>query len=177
MLAVVLGSLQDYVSSLIAGVVALYERPYRTGDWVQIEDTYREVQSHGLRSVQVLTPDDTLVAIPHSKIWTTAIMNGNRGRRSLMCVADFYLHPQPRRYLIRQKLHDVALSSPYLSFERPVIVIATEQPWGTRYRLKPYPMDGRDQFAFSTDLTLRGKAIAAPTRGEASRDGRCRIVM
>ena len=159
-LAVALGfAFKDYASSLIAGVVALYERPYRNGDWVKIEDTYGEVQSHDLRTVQILTPDDTLVAIPHGKMWTTAIYNGNSGQRDLMCVADFYLHPDHDGIVVKQKLHDVAIASPYLNFERPVIVVAAEQPWGTHYRLKGYPMDGRDQFMFITDLTLRGKAM------------------
>ena len=159
-LAVALGfAFKDYASSLIAGVVALYERPYRNGDWVKIEDTYGEVQSHDLRTVQILTPDDTLVAIPHGKMWATAIYNGNCGQRDLMCVADFYLHPDHDGILVRQKLRDVAIASPYLNFDRPVIVVAAEQPWGTHYRLKAYPVDGRDQFLFITDLTLRGKAM------------------
>ena len=159
-LAVALGfAFKDYASSLIAGVVALYERPYRNGDWVKIEDTYGEVQSHDLRTVQILTPDDTLVAIPHGKMWTTAIYNGNCGQRDLMCVADFYLHPDHDGISMRQKLRDVAIASPYLNFDRPVVVVAAEQPWGTHYRLKAYPMDGRDQFLFITDLTLRGKAM------------------
>ncbi len=159
-LAVAVGfAFKDYASSLIAGVVALYERPYRNGDWVKIEDTYGEVQSHDLRTVQILTPDDTLVSIPHGKMWTTAIYNGNCGQRDLMCVADFYLHPDHDGLSIRQKLRDVALASPYLNFERPVVVVAAEKPWGTHFRLKAYPMDGRDQFLFITDLTLRGKAM------------------
>lgn len=159
-LAVALGfAFKDYVSSLIAGVVAIYERPYRNGDWVKIEDAYGEVQSHNLRTVQVLTPDDTLVAIPHSKMWSEAIHNDNNGQRTLMCVADFYLHPDHDGLLVGGKLRDVALASPYLSFDHPVVVIAAEQPWGTHYRLKAYPIDARDQFLFTTDLTLRGKAM------------------
>ena len=55
---------KDYVSSLIAGVVAIYEQPYRPGDWVRIDDVYGEVKSLGLRSLQILTPDDTMVSIP-----------------------------------------------------------------------------------------------------------------
>ncbi len=159
-LAVALGfAFKDYASSLMAGVVALYEHPYRNGDWVQIEDTYGEVRSHDLRTVQILTPDDTVVAIPHCKMWTTAIYNSNRGQRDLMCIADFYLHPDHNGVFVRQKLHDVALASPYLNFARPIVVLAAEQPWGTHYRLKAYPMDGRDQYLFVTDLTLRGKAM------------------
>ncbi|MEZ4732763.1 MAG: mechanosensitive ion channel [Caldilineaceae bacterium] len=30
---------KDYVSSIIAGIVVLFERPYRTGDWVEIGGT------------------------------------------------------------------------------------------------------------------------------------------
>ncbi len=29
---------KDYVSSLIAGIVAVTERPYRPGDWVKVDD-------------------------------------------------------------------------------------------------------------------------------------------
>jgi small conductance mechanosensitive channel len=150
---------KDYASSLIAGVVALYERPYRNGDWVRIEDTYGEVQSLDLRTVQILTPDDTLVAIPHGKMWTTAIYNSNSGHRELMCVADFYLQPEHDGQLVRQKLSEIALTSPYLRIQKPVLVIASEKPWGTHYRLKAYPIDSRDQFQFITDLTLRGNAM------------------
>jgi small conductance mechanosensitive channel len=159
-LAVALGfAFKDYVSSLIAGVVALYERPYRNGDWVRIEDTYGEVRSLDLRTVQIVTPDDTVVAVPHSKMWTTAIYNDNSGQRELMCVADFYLHPDHDGHLVHQQLKDVALSSPYLQLRKPVVVIAMEKPWGTHYRVKAYPIDGRDQFVFITDLTLRGKTM------------------
>lgn len=150
---------KDYASSLIAGVVALYERPYRNGDWVTIENTTGEVQSLDLRTVQILTPDDTVVAVPHSRIWTTAIYNANSGHRELMCVASFYLDPEHDGRTVQQKLYDVALTSPYLHIHRPILITATEEPWGTHYRLKAYPIDGRDQFRFITDLTLRGKTM------------------
>ncbi len=159
-LAVLLGfAFKDYASSLIAGVVALYERPYRNGDWIRIEETYGEVRSLNLRTVQIVTPDDTVVAIPHNKMWTTAILNSNNGQRELMCVADFYLHPDHDGRVVRQRLRDVALASPFLQIRKPILIVAAEKPWGTQYRLRAYPIDGRDQFQFITDLTLRGKAM------------------
>ena len=159
-LAVALGfAFKDYASSLIAGVVVLYERPYRTGDWIKIEDTYGEVRSLDLRTVQIVTPDDTVVAMPHSKMWTTAIYNANAGQRELMCVADFFLNPDHDGQVVQQKLKDVAYASPYLQMHKPILVVAAEKPWGTHYRLKAYPIDGRDQFLFITDLTLRGKSM------------------
>jgi len=154
-------ALKDYISSLLAGIVAIYERPYRPGDWVEIDGTYGEVTSVGLRALTVVTPNDDVVMIPHGTLWDTNIYNANRGRRDLMCVADFYLHPRHDAAAVRRTLRDVALTSPYTRLQRPIAVIVSETPWGTHYRLKAYPFDGRDQFQFTSDLTVRGKAALA----------------
>ncbi len=150
---------KDYVSSIIAGIVAIYERPYRTGDWVKIGNDYGEVKSVGVRALTLVTPDDTTVTIPHSKIWDNNIANANDGLRSHQCIAHFYLHPVHDAELIRRKLWDVAMTSPYTQLKRPVVVIVQETPWGTHYQLKAYPIDGRDEFQYITDLTVRGKTL------------------
>ena len=86
-------ALKDYASSLIAGIVTLYEIPYRLGDWVSVEGAYGEVKSIGMRSFEIITPDDTVVVIPHLKLWDKKIFNSNDGSSSLQCSAAFYLHP------------------------------------------------------------------------------------
>ncbi|PCF94438.1 mechanosensitive ion channel family protein [Vreelandella nigrificans] len=152
-------ALKDYVSSLIAGVVSAVELPYRPGDWIEIEGTYGEVKHVGMRTVEIQTPDDDLVAVPHLKLWDSAIHNANNGGSSLQCVASFYLHPEHEAEKVRKILRDVALTSAYLKFDRPVIVVAEEKPWGTHYRIRAYPVDPRQQFLFVTDLTVRGKQV------------------
>ena len=160
--AVALGfAFKDYISSLIAGIVAIYERPYRVGDWVTIDGAYGEVQSLSLRSLRLYTPDDTVVSIPHIKIWTTNIFNANDGNRNLLCVTHFYVDPDHDAARTRQTLHDVALTSPYLDLNQHIRVIVQEQPWGTHYQLKAYPLDSREQFQFISDLTVRGKDAPA----------------
>ena len=150
-------ALKDYVSSLIAGIVAVNEMPYRPGDWIEINGTYGEVKRIRMRTVEIVTPDDNVVFIPHAKLWTELIANSNNGSTYLQCVADFYLQPDHDSAEVRDRLHDVALASPYLQLEKPVAVIVQEKPWGSHYRLKAYPLDPRQQFQFVTDLTVRGK--------------------
>lgn len=150
-------ALKEYASSLIGGVVTIYERPYRPGDWVQVDDAYGEVKSIGLRAMTMVTPDDTEVIVPHSKMWGTLLFNSNSGQRTQLCVADFYLHPRHDALSVRRKLRNVALTSSYLDLERPVAVVVSEKPWGTHYRIKAYPVDARQQFQFISDLTVRGK--------------------
>jgi small-conductance mechanosensitive channel len=104
--------------------------------------------------LRLYTPDDTVVSIPHIKIWNTNIFNANDGNRNLCVVAHFYLDPDHDAARARQKLHDVALTSPYLDLNHPIRVIVQEQPWGTHYQLKAYPLDTSPNLL---DLTVRGK--------------------
>ena len=78
--AVALGfAFKDYASSVIAGIIGLFEAPYRVGDRVQIEEFYGEVVSYGLRGVRLRTPDDNIVTIPHNKIWTKCSFQRQHG--------------------------------------------------------------------------------------------------
>ncbi len=167
---------KDYVSSLIAGVVAVFERPYRPGDWIKLGEDYGEVMSVGLRTVVLRTPADDMIAVPHSRIWTENVANSNDGSRTLLCVANFYLAPDHDADRVRAALTDAALTSAYLGYGKPVAVMLSETPWGTHYKVKAYPFDMRDQFAFVSDLTVRGKRaifeaggaeVAAPAPGPA----------
>ncbi|MFC0267443.1 mechanosensitive ion channel family protein [Kushneria aurantia] len=148
---------KDYISSLIAGVVALFEKPWRAGDWVKIGDDYGEVRSVGLRAIQLQTLHDDTITVPHLKLWDSHISNANAGARTLMCVTDFYLDPRHDSYQLRAALRDVALTSAWLDYDRPVIVFVEQTEWGTHYEIRAYPFDMRDQGSFRSDLTVRGK--------------------
>jgi small-conductance mechanosensitive channel len=156
---------KDYVSSLIAGVVAVFERPYRPGDWIKLGDDYGEVTAVGLRTVTLRTPADDVIAAPHARIWTENVANSNDGSRTLMCIADFYLAPGHDADRVRAALYDVAFTSAYLGYGKPVAVMLKQTPWGTHYKVKAYPFDMRDQFAFVSDLTVRGKRAVADAGG------------
>ena len=159
---------KDYVSSLIAGIVAIFERPYRSGDWVKIGEDYGEIRQMGLRGMTIQTPDDNAIAVPHSRLWTENISNSNNGAQTLQCVAEFFLAPDHDAAKIRDALIDIALSSAYLNYDLPVIVVLKEEPWGTHYKLRAYPFDMRDQFLFVSDMTSRGKARIAELGAKAA---------
>jgi small conductance mechanosensitive channel len=148
---------KDYGSSLVAGMVTVLENTYQPGDWIEVDGTYGEVKTIGIRAVYIVTPDDTEVIIPHSRIWSSSVFNASSGNRSLLCVTDFYLHPDHDALTIRRRLEEVAEASSYRKQETPVTVIVLEKPWGTHYRLKAYVKESREQFLFITDLTTRGK--------------------
>ena len=154
-------ALKDYASSLIAGVVAAFEQPYRPGDWIELDGHYGEVVHVGMRTVALVTADDDFITVPHLKLWTSAVRNANNGSPVLQCAAAFHVTPDHDARLARAVLEDVALTSPYLYFDAPIAVVTQEEDWGTLYRIRAYPVDPRQQFRFVSDLTVRGREALA----------------
>jgi small-conductance mechanosensitive channel len=154
-------ALKDYASSLIAGVVSAFEQPYRPGDWIEIDGYYGEVVHVGMRTVALVTADDDYITIPHLKLWSSAVRNANNGSPTLQCTASFHVHPEHDANRALATLEDVAMTSPYLSFDEPVVIAIREETWGSRYTIRAYPIDPRQQFRFVTDLTMRGREALA----------------
>jgi len=150
-------TLKDYGSSVVAGLVTVVENTYQPGDWIEVDGAYGEVKSMAGRAVHLVTADDTEVIIPHSRLWTASVFNSTSGSRSLLCIANLYLHPDHDASAVRERFTEVAASSQYRLPDSKVIVTAAEKPWGTHYRIKAYVKESREQFLFVTDLTIRGK--------------------
>ena len=77
--------------------------------------------------------------------------------RDRLCVTNFYLHADHDSAAVCQALTEIGEISTYRKPESPIKVVALENPWGTRYKIKAYVADSREQFAMITDLTVRGK--------------------
>ena len=161
-IAVALGfAFKDYVSSLIAGVVALFEIPYRVGDRVNIGDNYGEIISYDLRGIRLLTIEDNMIFIPHNKIWNEPISNANNGALEAQVTTDFYLAHEVDSELAIKILYLAAYTSKYTQLKLPIRVLVEEKPWGTQFQLKSYPIDARDEYIYKTDLVRRVKQAFA----------------
>ncbi|MBE9223603.1 mechanosensitive ion channel family protein [Cyanobacterium stanieri LEGE 03274] len=161
-IAVAVGfAFKDYISSIIAGVVALFESPYRVGDRIQIGDHYGEVVSYGLRGIQIQTPDDNTVTIPHNKAWTEAISNSNGGNLEAQVATEFFFEHDADDETIINILYQAAYCSKYTQLKLPIRVLMKEEEWGTKFKLRCYPMDARDEFPYQTDLIRRAKKAFA----------------
>ena len=160
--AVALGfAFKDYASSIIAGIIGLFEAPYRVGDRIQIEDFYGEVRSYGLRGIRLQTPEDNIITIPHNKIWTSAVSNSNMGELEAQVITEFYFAHNVDSQLVTKILYRVAYTSKYTYLKLPILVIVEEKSWGTLFQLQSYPLDARDEFIYKTDLTTRAKRVFA----------------
>lgn len=156
--AVALGfAFKDYVSSVIAGIVGLFEAPYRVGDRIAIDDEYGEVVSYGLRGIRLRTPSDNIVTVPHSYIWTNSVSNANMGELEAQVVTEFYLAHEANPEQVENILYRIAYTSKYTHLKLPIKVVMSDHSWGSLFKLRSYPLDARDEFAYATDLTIRAK--------------------
>ena len=156
--AVALGfAFKDYASSVIAGIVALFEGPYQVGDRVKIGEHYGEIISYGLRGILIRTPDDNIVTIPHNKLWTEAISNANKGNVEAQTVVSFYCAHEVEISRVKEILRRAAQTSKYTQLDFPIAIVLEERPWGTHFKLRCYPIDARDEFQHKSDLIIRVK--------------------
>jgi small-conductance mechanosensitive channel len=152
---------KDYANSLIAGIVTLYEMPYRPGDWIEVNGRYGEVRSIGTRAAEIVTLDDTVIVIPHSLLWNTLLANGNDGTDNLMCVAELHLDPNHNVVRMQHLFRDVVFTCPLTKTYQPVIVTVSATDDAMRYRLKAYPLEPKEQSRFISDLTARAADVCA----------------
>ena len=160
--AVALGfAFKDFASSIIAGIVGIFEGSYRVGDRIKIGEDYGEVVRYGLRGIRLQTPSDNAVTIPHSKIWTESISNSNGGELEAQVITEFYFAHEVDTELVTKILYRAAHTSRYTQLELPIVVRMAETPYGTHFKLKSYPLDARDEFVYTTDLTNKAKKAFA----------------
>lgn len=72
--AIVLG-LQDTMSSITNGIIIIFTRPFKAGDYVDIAGTEGTVKAIRLFNTKLLTPDNIEVIIPNSAIVTATMKN------------------------------------------------------------------------------------------------------
>src|SRR2546428_4374420 len=131
-------ALKDYGSSLVAGLATVLENTYQPGDWIEVDGIYGEVKSIDSRAVRIVTADDTEVIVPHATLWSSRVSNATSGNRSLLCVADFYLHPDHDAAAAQRRLAGIGARSPYRKADPPAPRFWQAKPRGTHLQLKAY---------------------------------------
>ncbi len=148
---------QDILKNIFAGIVVLFDRPFSVGDKIEIGNHYGEVLEIGLRSTRIVTPDDSMVAIPNAELMNHSVSNANSGEPNCQVVAEIYLPITIDTTKVRQIAIESAQVSKYVFLDKPIAVIfineVKEQRSYLKMRLKAYVMDIRFEFAFKSDMT------------------------
>ncbi len=124
---------------------------------MEIEGEYGEVQSVGLRSLEIVTAGGDTVTVPHAHIRTSDVSIPHDDRRRVMCNGHLCLAPDHDARAMRAALEDMALPSAFLHWGKPMLAMLEPAPCGTHDRAKTDFFDLRDQVRAVSELTERGK--------------------
>lgn len=69
---------QDLAKNLIAGLSILTDKPYKLGDWLQVDKYEGTVEYINIKSTRIRTMDNSIVIIPNLVMSTTSIVNWSR---------------------------------------------------------------------------------------------------
>lgn len=158
-LALGLGA-QDLIKNVIAGILILFDRPFRVGDMIQVGDHYGEVTNIGLRSIRVHTFGDSTVTLPNALVLGQAVSNSNSGALDEMVEVHFILPTHLDLHLLRDLAHESAGSSPYVYLKKPILVLIEDRfdrTFLTRLTVKAYVLDIRFERLLASDITQRFK--------------------
>ncbi len=68
-------ALQGSLGNFASGILILTLKPYKVGDWIQLEDKFGRVEEIGIFSTDVLTPGNKILIIPNSKVTDNVVTN------------------------------------------------------------------------------------------------------
>ncbi|HUT62617.1 MAG TPA: mechanosensitive ion channel domain-containing protein [Anaerolineae bacterium] len=148
---------QDILKNIFGGIMIILDRPFQVGDKIQVGQHYGEVVQIGLRSVRIVTPDDSLVSIPNGDLINQSVSNSNAGEFNCQVVAEFFLPPDIDFVKLKKIAYRAAAVSRYVYLNKPItVIISNEINEGRsllKVRLKAYVLDLRYEFPFASDMT------------------------
>ncbi len=148
---------QDILKNIFGGVMILFDRPFKSGDKIDVGGHYGEVVEIGLRSTRIVTADDNLVSIPNSEIMNKSVSNANAGESNCQVVAEIYLPIEADTSQCRAIATQSATVSRYIYMNKPIAVVFSnefkDRKSLLKMKIKAYVMDIRDEFKFKSEMT------------------------
>ncbi|MGD9132123.1 MAG: mechanosensitive ion channel [Desulfobacterales bacterium] len=78
--------LQSIVNNLVSGLILLFERPVRVGDFIELGEKWAEIKKIGLRATTVQTFDQADVIIPNADLVTNQVVNWTLSNRRVRLI-------------------------------------------------------------------------------------------
>lgn len=148
---------QDILRNIFGGIMIILDRPFQVGDKIEVDKQYGEVLEIGLRSVRVVTEDDSVVTIPNAEIMNKSVSNANSSALDCQVVAELFLPRDSDVEAVRRVCRMAATTSRYAYLNKPVYVHTTHAAIGPRdylkVRLKAYVLDIRFEQELRSDMT------------------------
>ena len=71
--------LQNVINNFVSGIIILFERPFKVGDWVTIDGEEGKIKQINIRSTELETFRRTSVIVPNATLLSSSVINKTHG--------------------------------------------------------------------------------------------------
>ena len=134
--------LQGIANNFIAGLILLWERGIRVGDWVVVGNDQGFVRRINARATEIETFDRATMIVPNNTLVTGAVKNWMHTDRVARITVTMFAAYESDPETVRRILIDAAKSQEaVLSIPAPLVVFADCAEWAMKFHLYAYVDD------------------------------------
>ncbi|MGC6454336.1 MAG: mechanosensitive ion channel family protein [Candidatus Puniceispirillaceae bacterium] len=150
-------ALQGTLSNVAAGLMLLFLRPFKVGDWVEAASVSGSVREIGLFTTTIDTFDNVFISVPNSAIWTSNIINHARYGTRRMDL-DIGISYDADLDAAEEAMMELAGDSRVLADPAPRFLVVSYGDSAINVRLRAYA-EYDDFFDLYWDLNRRLKGV------------------
>jgi small-conductance mechanosensitive channel len=147
--------LQSIVNNFVSGLILLWERAVRVGDWIVVGTDQGFVRRINVRSTEIETFDRSQVIIPNSNLVTGVVTNLVRNDRTGRVVIPLTVAPSADPERVREVLVAIAKANPFvLSIPAPQILFTGMSATALNFELRVFIGDVETSLRVKSDLNF-----------------------
>jgi potassium-dependent mechanosensitive channel len=161
--------LQSIINNFVSGLILLWERPIKVGDWIVVKDNEGYVRRINVRSTIIETFDKAHIIVPNGDLISSSVKNWMHGDRSARTGLTFTFAHGMDAEKIRETLVSVAAAQPDVQKEpKPTAVFKAMNDQGflfdIRFTVRDADIGARVKsdmlFAFEAEFKKAGLRLA-----------------
>ena len=147
--------LQSIVNNFVSGLILLWERAVRVGDWIVVGADQGFVRRINVRSTEIETFDRAQVIIPNSSLVTGVVTNLVRNDRTGRVVIPLTVAASANPEKVREVLVAIAKANPLvLTIPAPQILFTGMSASALNFELRVFVGDVETSFRVKSDLNF-----------------------
>lgn len=146
-------ALKPTMGNLVAGLVLRVSRDFEIGDFIQVDDLYGKVTHIDWRSIGITTIEKDLVALPHSRVARSHLINYSLPSPQHACYLDLRLSAQIPPGRVRREILEIVDKIPEVArFPESEVYLMDIRDGACHYRIRWWLEDIVDRPLFESTV-------------------------
>lgn len=147
--------LQSIVNNFVSGLILLFERPIKVGDWIVTASGEGFVKKIKIRSTEIETFENAAIIVPNSELISSAVQNWTLKDKRRRISVDVGVHYKSDPKKVHEVLMDVARKSQrVMSYPAPFVLFKGFGDSSLDFEVRVFINNVDDRFTVQNDLRI-----------------------